>query len=229
MANSGERSRLSEKLSRIIQYDAACQNGVSGDQANLLLKPIKVEAVRVEQGRETKDSSGKKFLEVVVMVMLLYMAVLLYGISVMRSVLEEKNSRVMEVLLSSATSTELMTGKTSRRGRGRPDADRGLGVDRRRVRSACSGHAAWTSANLQFRPAVLVAFAAFFLLGYSALQHDLCRDRGDHHDRAGRPATPVLRRDSAGALGVHAESGRAERPTLPWSPGCRCFRSSRRF
>jgi ABC-type Na+ efflux pump permease subunit len=45
------------------------------------------------------------------MVMLIYMAVLLYGISVMRSVLEEKNSRILEVLLSSASSTELMTGK----------------------------------------------------------------------------------------------------------------------
>jgi len=50
-------------------------------------------------------------MEVVVMVMLIYVAVLLYGISVMRSVLEEKNSRVLEVLLSSATSTELMIGK----------------------------------------------------------------------------------------------------------------------
>ena len=44
------------------------------------------------------------------MVTLIYMAVLLYGISVMRSVLEEKNSRILEVLLSSASSTELMTG-----------------------------------------------------------------------------------------------------------------------
>ena len=76
-----------------------------------MLKPIKVDAIRIEQGRESQDSSGTKFLEVVVMVMLIYVAVLLHGISVMRSVLEEKNSRVVEVLLSSATSTELMIGK----------------------------------------------------------------------------------------------------------------------
>jgi ABC-2 type transport system permease protein len=106
-----EKSRLSRELSGIIQYTRLSKSGFTGDQADLLLKPTKVEVVRIEHGRETKDSSGKKFLEVVVMVMLIYVAVLLYGISVMRSVQEEKNSRVMEVLLSSATSTELMIGK----------------------------------------------------------------------------------------------------------------------
>ncbi|MGA7967699.1 MAG: hypothetical protein WB983_03635, partial [Terriglobales bacterium] len=52
VANSGERSRLSEELSRIIQRERLAKNGVSGEQADLLLKPIKVEAIRVEQGRE---------------------------------------------------------------------------------------------------------------------------------------------------------------------------------
>ncbi|MGB6633120.1 MAG: hypothetical protein WBE52_17915, partial [Terriglobales bacterium] len=84
MPGSGERSRLSEKLSRIVQYTRLSSTGLTGNQANLLLKPIKVEAVRMEHGRETRDSTGMKLIEVVVMVMLLYMAVLLYGISVMR-------------------------------------------------------------------------------------------------------------------------------------------------
>ena len=76
-----------------------------------MLKPIKVNSVRVEHGREVKGSGSGKFMEVMIMALLLYMAVLFYGISVMRSVLEEKNSRVLEVLLSSSTSTQLMTGK----------------------------------------------------------------------------------------------------------------------
>ena len=45
------------------------------------------------------------------MIMVLYMSVLLYGINVMNAVLEEKASRVMEVVLSSAKPTELMAGK----------------------------------------------------------------------------------------------------------------------
>ncbi|MGA2981304.1 MAG: ABC transporter permease [Terriglobales bacterium] len=165
MAGFAERSRLSGELNRIIQYARLSRNGFTGDQADLVLKPVKVEAIRIERGQETKDSSGKKLLEVVVMVMLIYMAVLLYGISVMRSVLEEKNSRVMEVLLSSATSTELMIGKIFGVG--------AVGLTQIVVWAVMAGVFALPSlamsvdlSQLQVSPGVLVAFAGFFLLGY---------------------------------------------------------------
>jgi len=44
-------------------------------------------------------------------VMVLYVTVLLYGVNVMRSILEEKTSRIMEVMLSTASAKELMAGK----------------------------------------------------------------------------------------------------------------------
>jgi ABC-2 type transport system permease protein len=165
LAGSAQRSRWSEELSRIMLYQRLSKSNVSAEQADLLLKPIKVDAVRIEHGRETKDSSGKKFLEVVVMVMLIYVAVLLYGISVMRSVLEEKNSRVMEVLLSSATSTELMIGKIFGVG--------AVGLTQIVVWVVMAGVFALPALAMQpnlsdllVPPAVLVAFAVFFLLGY---------------------------------------------------------------
>ena len=111
MAGFEERSWLSETVSRTLQEQKLAQKGMNAAQTDDLLKSVKVKPVRIERGREAKGSGTNRLLEIVVMVMLIYMAVLLYGISVMRSVLEEKNSRIMEVLLSSATSTELMTGK----------------------------------------------------------------------------------------------------------------------
>jgi len=111
MGGFGESSRLSAALNRVIEYERLAKNGLTSEKSDELLKPVKVEAIRIERGKEAKGSGGGKFLEVFIMVMLLYMAVLLYGISVMRSVLEEKTSRILEVLLSSATSTELMAGK----------------------------------------------------------------------------------------------------------------------
>ena len=165
LAGSAQRSRWSEELSRIMQYERLAKSNVSPEQADLLLKPIRVDAVRIEHGQETKDSSGKKFLEVVVMVMLIYVAVLLYGISVMRSVLEEKNSRVMEVLLSSATSTELMIGKIFGVG--------AVGLTQIVVWVVMAGAFALPALAMQpnlsdliVSPGVLVAFAVFFLLGY---------------------------------------------------------------
>jgi ABC-2 type transport system permease protein len=165
MADFGERSRLSERLNRIIQYARLSRSGFTGDQADLLLKPIKVESVRIEPGRAATDSSGKKFIEVVVMVMLIYMTVLLYGISVMRSVLEEKNSRILEVLLSSASSTELMIGKVVGVG--------AVGLTQVLVWVVMAGVFALPSLAMQVdldqlkvSPEVLAAFAAFFFLGY---------------------------------------------------------------
>jgi len=165
MAGFGERARLSETLNRIIQFDRLSTSGLTAEQTERLLKPIKVEAVRVEHGHESKGSGGSKFLEVVVMVMLLYMAVLLYGISVMRSVLEEKTSRILEVLLSSASSTQLMAGKLLGVG--------AVGLTQILVWVVIAGVFAFPAmamqpsfSELQIPLGVLFAFALFFLLGY---------------------------------------------------------------
>ena len=45
------------------------------------------------------------------MVMIMYVTVLMYGINVMRAIIEEKTSRVMEVMLASARPMEMMAGK----------------------------------------------------------------------------------------------------------------------
>jgi ABC-2 type transport system permease protein len=165
MAGFGERQRLSTTLNRIIQFERLSKTGLTPDQADGLLKPIKIEAVRMERGREAKGSGGGKFLEVVVMVMLLYMAVLFYGISVMRSVLEEKTSRILEVLLSSATSTQLMAGKLL--GVGAVGLTQILVWVVMAVMFALPAMAMQPSfSELQIPLGVLVAFAVFFLLGY---------------------------------------------------------------
>jgi ABC-2 type transport system permease protein len=43
--------------------------------------------------------------------MVLYVSVLLYGVNVMRAILDEKTSRIMEVMLATAQANELMAGK----------------------------------------------------------------------------------------------------------------------
>jgi len=137
---------------------------VQGAQIDELLKPIRVLPIRIEQGREIIGSGAAKFLEIMVMVMLLYMAVLLYGISVMRSVLEEKNTRIVEVLLSSATSTELMAGKLIGVG--------AVGLTQVAVWAMMAGTAVpsltlhASLADLRIPPSAFVAFGVFFVLGY---------------------------------------------------------------
>ena len=160
-----ERSWLSEAVSRVVQQQELSSKGMTAAQADQMLQPIKVQPVRIEGGHEAKGSGMGRFLEIVVMVMLLYMAVLFYGISVMRSVLEEKTSRIIEVLLSSASSTELMAGKLLGVG--------AVGLTQILVWAVMAGLIALPSlaaqpnlSELQISPWVMAAFALFFLLGY---------------------------------------------------------------
>ena len=165
MPSGREKAWLSDTLGRIVLQQQLSKKGVSAAQADELLKPVKVDSFRVEGMRETKSNGTARILEIVVMIMLIYMAVLFYGISVMRSVLEEKNSRIMEVLLSSATSTELMAGKILGVG--------AVGLTQIVVWIVMAGVVALPSlamqpklSNLMVSPLVFACFAIFFLLGY---------------------------------------------------------------
>lgn len=165
MAGSREKSWIGNAVNHILQQQELAKAGLTNAQSQAVLNLVKVESVRIERGREAKGSGGGRFLEIVVMVMLIYVAVLLYGISVMRSVLEEKTSRIIEVLLSSASSTELMTGKLLGVG--------AVGLTQIMVWTVMAGVIALPSlaaqpnfSELQISPLVMISFVLYFLFGY---------------------------------------------------------------
>ena len=63
--------------------------------------------------RDDNDSMPTEFSAImgIIMSMLLYFFLLLYGIQVMQSIVEEKSNRVLEVIVSSIKPTQLLTGK----------------------------------------------------------------------------------------------------------------------
>jgi ABC-2 type transport system permease protein len=159
-----DKYSLGRVLTRALAEQQLEKGGSKSDEIAQLFKPVKLETVRVENGEESQSGSGKFFL-IFGMVMLLYMAVLFYGISVMRSVLEEKNTRILEVLLSSATSTQLMTGKLLGVG--------AVGLTQMIIWMVMAGTLALPSlamypslSGINMSPFALTAFVAFFLLGY---------------------------------------------------------------
>jgi ABC-2 type transport system permease protein len=85
------------------------QRGVPGEQLEALLKPVTVDTVSLGQGKKAGEMA--QFFACFLVAMMIYITLIMYGMSVMRSVLEEKSTRVMEVLLSSLKAKELMAGK----------------------------------------------------------------------------------------------------------------------
>ena len=64
-----------------------------------------------EEGKESISESGVYMAVSMVLGMIIYMFIAIFGGMVMSSVIEEKSSRVVEVLVSSVKATELMFGK----------------------------------------------------------------------------------------------------------------------
>jgi len=158
-------SWFKDQLDRAILLRELAQRGVNDTQAEELLKPVKLDTVHLEGGKETKANDRGMFFAVFGMVMLLYTAVIFYGVSVMRAVLEEKNSRVMEVLLSSATSTELMAGKLI--GVGAVGLTQiGIWIVMASVYALPALAASSAGGEIHIAPLTLAAFALFFLMGY---------------------------------------------------------------
>jgi ABC-2 type transport system permease protein len=75
-----------------------------------LTKGMEMKRVRLSATGEREDRGAAMFLALILM-MILYMSVLMWGQQVLTSTIEEKSNRVMEVIVSSVPSMSLMAGK----------------------------------------------------------------------------------------------------------------------
>ncbi len=73
---------------------------------------VSVRTILIDDAGQTKETStGISMALAYIGALLMYMIVLLFGVQVMRGVFEEKNSRIVEVIISSVKPVELMLGK----------------------------------------------------------------------------------------------------------------------
>jgi ABC-2 type transport system permease protein len=106
-----EGSLVSRALRLALGARQLADHGFSPAQAKALLGPVNVDTVHIDRHGANKSNGLGAFFLPFVLLMAIYMTVLIYGLYVMRSVLEEKTSRVVEVLLSSVSPMQLMAGK----------------------------------------------------------------------------------------------------------------------
>jgi ABC-2 type transport system permease protein len=84
--------------------------GVHLDDIKTILQGTDLKLLKVSETGESVEK-GQSIGIAIALVILLYTALLMYGIITMRSVLEEKTTRTMEVLISAVRPFELLTGK----------------------------------------------------------------------------------------------------------------------
>jgi ABC-2 type transport system permease protein len=104
-----DNATLERAVGQALRRQSLKGKGLTDQDIESALKPVDLTSVS-PYGKDTPNPQVV-FFTAFGMVMVMYMTVMLYGMNVMRAVLEEKTSRVMEVMLSIATSGEMMAGK----------------------------------------------------------------------------------------------------------------------
>jgi len=156
--------KIESTIQKAVSRLALKNKGFTDDEIAMLEKPIELKTQKISGSSQGDKGALSEFLLAYVMVMLIYGTLLTYGITVMSSVMEEKSSKVMEVLIASVKPFELMVGKVV-----------GIGLVAFTqyliwavVVFALSAMSLQYNAKFQFdlSPMLLVYFVLYFVLGY---------------------------------------------------------------
>lgn len=102
---------LKKAVSRVVMTIRLRDSGLDPATVIRLTRGVQLETFKIVSGGEEKKDQGFTFGVTYALVMILYMAMVLYGATITRSVVEEKNTRVIEMIVSSVKPFQLMTGK----------------------------------------------------------------------------------------------------------------------
>ncbi len=103
----GSSGQLRDAVNKAIFESRVARAGLDAERIRELNKTVRLDVVNTKGERER----GQTFILSFGLLMIIYITILVYGVTVMRGVIEEKQSRIIEVLLSSVRPFELMLGK----------------------------------------------------------------------------------------------------------------------
>jgi ABC-2 type transport system permease protein len=159
---------LENSVKSAVRRKLLVERGFADADIELLEKPMLFKTQKLSGGQASSDSGLGSFLLSFVMALLIYSTIIGYGAFISSSVIGEKSSKVMEILISSVKPFELMIGKII-----------GIGL------VALTQYAVWVIAalalsglslkglggaaskiNFEIPPLLLFYFVLYFVLGY---------------------------------------------------------------
>ena len=104
-------ARLEDRLSRAVVERRMREEGIDPARVRELSRAARVETVKVSEGGEERQRGGGGFFLAMGVASFMLIAILMYGQAVLSAVVEEKTTRIAEVLFSSVRPFPLMAGK----------------------------------------------------------------------------------------------------------------------
>lgn len=104
--------RIAGDIEELIRNQKLKESGIAQSDLDQLKTTVDISTKKIaETGKEENSSAGASTIIAFVAGILMFMFIMLYGIQVMRGVIEEKTSRIIEVMISSVKPFQLMMGK----------------------------------------------------------------------------------------------------------------------
>lgn len=113
VSNFVTQQNLRDDISSLVRRVRLQQAGLDPERIGKLSEPVKLETIKVSKGGSRAEAGVFGMLFAVGLFLMLYMSIVIWGQQVMHGVLEEKGSRVVEVVVSAVKPFELMLGKLS--------------------------------------------------------------------------------------------------------------------
>jgi len=105
-------SAISGDLENLIRNQKLEESGIAQQDLDKLNSDVDIDTKKIgEAGQEQDSSAGASTAIAYISGILMFMFILLYGIQVMRGVIEEKTNRIIEIMISSVKPFQLMMGK----------------------------------------------------------------------------------------------------------------------
>jgi ABC-2 type transport system permease protein len=114
-AKNTQNFQLNESIngmvSSVVSKIRLSESGLDPERVKKLNARVRAKTFAVGETGAKEESGELAFILNYILVFFIYMALIYYGMFVIRGVIEDKNSRVMELLLSSSRPHEIMAGK----------------------------------------------------------------------------------------------------------------------
>lgn len=157
------RNILAAALGKVLIRERLTHQGVVAADADALLQPVELTAPsnRHHDDRESAEIS------VSVLFFIMYLVIMLYGMNVARSIIEEKTSRIFEVLLSTVRPEAMMAGKILGVGSvGLTQVGIWLAAVMLLAGSSAAVHVGGDTFHITLTATQVIFFLVYFILGY---------------------------------------------------------------
>ncbi len=162
-ADLATRETVRDSLGKVLERERLTRQGMSAADVDSMMRPVEMSS----SNAAAEDNTSANFAGAYTLFFLMYLVIMLYGMNVARSIIEEKTSRVFEVMLATVKPAEMMAGKVIGVGSvGLTQVSIWMLAAVLLTATPLMAHLLGAGAHISLSAAQVVFFIVFFLLGY---------------------------------------------------------------